>query len=311
MEIDADPPEEGDQRRPGGRFRLMPAGIALWEPLLVQPTGDGKNAFSFWQSAPAGPVRRTFSASLVGGLRITSVYPPVVDQTMTGEVKRSVTTPFSANSLMEGFGRRKTPEIPIRMNILRAPRAPERQTVMTEFDQHAINHMVVAINREMTPLGNKRHADADTMFMGGGYPTESEQSALGRFGFRKNWNIVFLSFDPANPTAGPIGIHTVVTDGRTQAHVLQRGRLWKKDRRSAAILLFPETRIAVRLNSKGRLVVGAMTSHYHDHGYDLALESVVALAKCKPGRVPVIGPIGSMVTVQDITTMQHALENAA
>ena len=180
----------------------------------------------------------------------------------------------------------------------------------TAFDQHAMNHMIVAINREMTPLGNKRHADADTMFVGGGYPTEGEQMALGRFGLSKNWNIVFLSFDPANPVAGPIGIHTVVTDGLTQSFVLQRGRLWKKDHRSAAILLFSESQIAVRLNSKGCLVVGAMASRYHDHGYDLALESVVARADRKPGRVPVVGPIGSMVTVQDITTMQHAFENA-
>ncbi|MDY7524580.1 hypothetical protein [Sphingomonas sp. 10B4] len=66
----------------------------------------------------------------------------------------------------------------------------------------------------------------------------------------KNWNIVFVSFDPADPGAGPTGFHTVVTDGLKQSCVLQRGRLWKKDRRSAAILLFPETQIAVRLNTK-------------------------------------------------------------
>lgn len=179
------------------------------------------------------------------------------------------------------------------------------------FDQFAMNHMIVAINREMTPLGNKRHADADTMFMAGGYPTESEQNALARFGFDKNWNIVFVSFDPAKPAAGPIGIHTVVTDGETQALVLQRGRLWKKDRRSAAILLFPEDQITARLNSKGCLVVGVMASKYHDHGYDLALESIVGAADRKPGRIPVMAPIGSMMTVQDITTMQHAFENAA
>lgn len=180
----------------------------------------------------------------------------------------------------------------------------------TAFDQHAINHMIVAINREMTPLGNKRHADADTMFVGGGYPSEAEQMALGRFGLNTNWNIVFLSFDLANPGTGPIGIHTVVTDGLTQSFVLQRGRLWKKDHRTAAILLFPESQTAVRLNSKGRLVIGAMAGQYHDHGYDLALDSVIARAERKPGRVPVVSPIGSMVTVQDITTMQHAFENA-
>lgn len=180
----------------------------------------------------------------------------------------------------------------------------------TDFDQHAMNHMIVAINREMTPLGKKRHADANTLFMGGGYPTEGEQNALARFGLSKNWNVVFVSFDPADPGAGPIGIHTVVTDGLTQSIVLQRGRLWKKDRRSAAILLFPESQIAVRLDSKGRLVVGAMASQHHDHGYDLALESIVAVAGRKPGRVPVVGPVGSLVTVQDITTMQHAFENA-
>lgn len=39
----------------------------------------------------------------------------------------------------------------------------------TAFDQHAMNHVIVAINCKMTPLGKKRHADANTMFMGGGY----------------------------------------------------------------------------------------------------------------------------------------------
>lgn len=182
---------------------------------------------------------------------------------------------------------------------------------MTDLpNQQAMNHMIVAINREMTPLSNKRHADANTMFMGGGYPTDYDQIALGRMGFDKNWNIVFISFDLTDPEAGPIGIHTVVTDGQTLAHVLQRGRLWKKDRHSAAILLFPESQIAVRLNTKGCLVLDAMSGQYHDHGYDLALESVVTVAKRKPGRVPVVGPIGSMMTVQDITTLQHAFENA-
>ena len=145
--------------------------------------------------------------------------------------------------------------------------------MITALDQHAMNHMIVAINREMMPFGTKRHTAADTLFMGGAYPTETEQNALGHFGFNKNWNLVFLSFDPIDPGAGPIGIHTVVTDGQTQSIILQRGRLWKKDRRSAALLLFEETEIAVRLNSKGRLIVGAMARQYHDHGYDLALES--------------------------------------
>ena len=181
----------------------------------------------------------------------------------------------------------------------------------TKFDHRGMNHMIVAIDREMTPSGKTPLSEADTMFMGGGYPTESEQTALARFGLNKNWNIVFISFDTADPSAGPIGIHTVVTDGLAQSIVLQRGRLWKKDRRSAAKLLFPESQIAVRLNSKGRLVVGAMADRHHDHGYDLALETVLAAAAREPGRLPVVSPIGSIVTVQDIGTIQHAFAQAA
>ena len=183
--------------------------------------------------------------------------------------------------------------------------------IMTNaFDQYAINHMIVAVNREMTPLGNKRHAEADTIFIGGGLPSEHDQNALAHFGLSKNYRIVFLSFDPAAPLAGPTGIHTVVTDGLTESIVLQRGRLWKRDRRSAAILLFPEAQIAARLSTKGRLLVGPMATQYHDHGYDLALESIIALAGRQPGCMPVVSSIGSMLTVLDIQTMQHAFENA-
>ena len=178
------------------------------------------------------------------------------------------------------------------------------------FDQHSINHMIVAINREMIPLGNKRHADADTIFMGGSPPTDADQKALAQFGLNKNYKVVFLSFDPKNVNAGPVGIHAVITDGVTEAAVLQNGRLWKKDRRSAAILLFPEFRAALRLNLKGQLIINDMADQYHDHGYDLALAAISDRAGRRPGRTPVVSTIGSMVTVLDMQTMANSFANA-
>jgi hypothetical protein len=179
----------------------------------------------------------------------------------------------------------------------------------SQFDQHAINHMVAAIKREMTPRGG-RETEMDTLFFGGAMPTEAEQDELGKFGFRKNYKVLYASFDLADVARGPIAFHVVVTDGLTQSIVLQDGRYWKRDRRSQAVLLFPGTRALIRLSSKGRLVLREMSGRYHDHGYDLARDAVLAQAGRKPGHVPVVSPIGSLVTVLDIRSLSKTFEMA-
>lgn len=179
------------------------------------------------------------------------------------------------------------------------------------FDQHEMNHMIVAISREMTPVAGKRHSDADTLFIGGAQPSEAQEHQLAMFGQNKNYKIIFPSFDLGNLTDGPIGIHAVVTDGLADTVVLRNGRLWKRDRRSTAILLFPDLGIALKLSSKGRLIVRGMAGQYHDQGYDLAREAVLARAGGKPGHAPVVSAIGSMVTVFDIRTMADTFAAAA
>ena len=178
------------------------------------------------------------------------------------------------------------------------------------FDQHGINHATVAISREMTPQGGKRHADADTLFFGGSRPTPAEQTELVNFGLRKNYKLVFASFDPANPQAGPLAFDVVVTDGLDQSIGLTGGRLWKRDRRSPAILVFGELNAIIKMSAKGRLIVREMTGRYHDQGYDYALEAVLARAARKPGHVPVVAPIGTLVTVLDVKTMAATFEAA-
>ena len=168
------------------------------------------------------------------------------------------------------------------------------------FDQHAINDMTVAVALEMTPQCAKRHQNSDTLFMGGAKPTEADQRELASFGLSKNYRIVFPSFDPLNVEAGPTAFHVVVTDGLEEAFTLSEGRLWKRDRRSAAILLFPKLGILVKLSSKRSLVARVMDGRYHDHGYDLAQEAVTARAARKPGHVPVVAPVGGLMTVLDV-----------
>lgn len=179
------------------------------------------------------------------------------------------------------------------------------------FDQHGINHMITAISREMTPKGRRSSADVDTLFMGGLLPSEADETALGHFGLRKNYKIIFASFDPANVTGGPVEFHAVITDGLTQAMTLSKGGLWKRDPRSAAILLFPDVEAIVKISSKGRSVFRDMSGRYHDHGFDLARQAVIARAAGEPGKVPVVSSIGTMLTVVDIETVAHCFAVAA
>lgn len=170
----------------------------------------------------------------------------------------------------------------------------------TIFDTHAINHATVALAREMTPRGGSRHPETDTLFMGGPAPTDADQDALARFGMSKNYKVVFASFDPADPTGGPLNFHAIVTDGLTQSIALAGGRLWKRDRASPAVLLFPGVNGLLRINSKGRLVVREMKGPYFDHGYELARKALAARTARRPGHAPVVAPIGALTTVLDM-----------
>lgn len=179
------------------------------------------------------------------------------------------------------------------------------------FDQLGINEMTVAIGHEMTPDAGRRHALADTLFIGGTLPSAAGQNDLANFGLSKNWKVIFPSFDPAAPKAGPVGFHAVITDGLTQSIVLQDGRLWKRDRRSPAILLFPSTGAKLRINAKGRLVVSKMAEWYPELGYDFALQAVLARAARKPGNIPVVSTIGGIMAVIDMQSMQSMFAAAA
>lgn len=178
-----------------------------------------------------------------------------------------------------------------------------------QLDHHATNHMTAAIDREMSPAGRRR-PDADTIFMGITPPSDADQNALARFGLDKNYKMILPSFDAADPARGPVDFHAVVTDGLTESIILAGGRLWKRDRRSPSVLLFPDAGIVVRVNSKGRLVVRGMTGRFHDHGYELAREAVLARAARKPGRAPVVSWIGTQVAVLDIVALRDTFANA-
>lgn len=95
----------------------------------------------------------------------------------------------------------------------------------------------------------------------------------------------------------------MITDGIAETIILFDGRLWKRDRSCPAILLFPGTRVVVRLSAKGRMTVREMRGQYSDHGYELALEAVLARAARQPGTAPVVSPIGGLLTVLDMKTM--------
>ena len=178
------------------------------------------------------------------------------------------------------------------------------------FDTESINHMVTAISHEMCKPGSKPSPQADTLFIGGPLPSDDEQTALAKFGLSKNWKVVYPAFDPADAMRGPVTFHVVVTDGLTESLVVQHGRLWKRDRKTPAILVFADAGLIIKVNSKGRLFVRAMTDRHHDHGYDLALKAVTERAGRQRGGVAVMTSIGMLPTVTDITTMNLMFASA-
>lgn len=179
------------------------------------------------------------------------------------------------------------------------------------FDQFAINHMTTAIGIEMSTSGRGPHPESDTLFIGGTPPSDADEIALGRFGHSKNYKIVYPSFAMDDIASGPVAFHVVVTDGVTECFVLQNGRLWKRDRRSPAVLIFAAIGATISLSAKGQLAVRQTRGITHEHGFEFAREAVAARAASKPGRVPVISPIGGLITVLDMQAFAETFDKAA
>lgn len=179
-----------------------------------------------------------------------------------------------------------------------------------QFDPQAVNHVTVAIHCEMSPSG-RPHPDSDTLFMGGTLPTTADEDALGRFACDKNYKIVYPSFDAGQGTTLPTTFHVAATDGIAQTIVLSGGRLWKRNDRSAAVLVFSDTRLMVSLNAKGRLKVARMPGIVGERGFDIALAALAARAAMKLGGVPVVSPVGGLMTVLDMKALSDTFAKAA
>jgi hypothetical protein len=180
-----------------------------------------------------------------------------------------------------------------------------------DFDKKYINDMIVAVNSAMLPYGTMNRDKLDTLFLGGGTDlSEHDQRSLADYGLNKNYKMIFSSFDLTNVQAGPLSFYAVITDGLAESVTLSGGRLWKRDRRTPASLLFPHTRVKLSINSKNKLVLREMGSLYHDHGYELARETVIARAKRPASNSPVLFSINGLRSVMDLRTMQATYANA-
>lgn len=178
-----------------------------------------------------------------------------------------------------------------------------RETGIAGLDQYAVNNMICALQLEMGSSPSEPGRDHDALFMGGSDVNAADEDALGSFAVDKNWHILLASFDPADPTAGPVDFRAVITDGLTKSVIMAGGRLWKKDRRSNTVILFPKARSVLKLTTKGRLVVGPISGRRHDHGYELARMSLASHAAKCPGGVPLVAPVGGLLTIMDARTL--------
>ncbi|TCQ06308.1 hypothetical protein C8J40_10596 [Sphingomonas sp. PP-CC-3A-396] len=178
------------------------------------------------------------------------------------------------------------------------------------FDSQGINDVTVAVCQEMTSRSRRRNCDVDTVFLGGPPPSHADEVELAKFGRSKNYRMIFVSFDPSKPHDGPCGFHAVLTDGLTQALAIGDGRLWKRDSRSPAVLLFPALRAMLKLDSEGCLIFHDMAGDYPESGFDLARTAVLARAARNPGTAPLVSPIGALMTVLDVDTMSAVLAQA-
>ncbi|MGP7795645.1 hypothetical protein [Sphingomonas sp. CLY1604] len=179
-----------------------------------------------------------------------------------------------------------------------------------QLDIHAVNHVTVAINREMSPLG-RPHPDTDTLFMGGTPPTKADEDALGRFACSRNYKIVYPAFDATSEKMLPTTVDVVVTDGLARTILLRGGRLWKRAKRDAAVLMFADTRLTVSLDAKGRLKISRMPIRIDERGYETALAAVAARATTELGGAPVVSRIGGLITVLDANALLDTFAKAA
>jgi len=178
------------------------------------------------------------------------------------------------------------------------------------FDSKGINDMICALQLEMGSTPGEQQRETNVLFMGGPDLTDDDQKELGQNAVNQNWSALFSSFDVTNPTAGPLDIFAAVTDGRISTTV-GGGRLWKRDRKSRIVVLFPALQMKLKLTLKGRLFVGEMRGQYHDHGYELARGALLERASTSPGHSPVLSTIGQFPTIMDVRTLAMAFEMAA
>lgn len=179
-----------------------------------------------------------------------------------------------------------------------------------QLDPQAVNDVTVAVHCEMSPSG-RPHPDGDTLFMGGTLPTTADEEALGWFACDKNYKIVYPSFGAGHGTTLPTTFHVAATDGVAQTIVLSGGRLWKRTERSTAVLMFRDTRLMVSMNAKGRLKVTRMPGVVGERGFEIALTALAARAAMKPGGVPVVSPVGGLMTVLDMKALSETFAKAA
>ena len=142
------------------------------------------------------------------------------------------------------------------------------------IDTATVSDMVAALTREMMPNRAPRHAGTDTLFLGGWDVSDDDRGRMARFGRDKNYNVVFVSFGE-NASEGLVDYDVVVTDGIGDAVVLADGRLWKRDERRAAVLLFRSVGALIKLSTK--------MSKRPRRNHSPAFKAKVALAAVKGG----------------------------
>ena len=174
------------------------------------------------------------------------------------------------------------------------------------FDSDGINHVVCAMQLEMGTTPGHAGRNPNVLFLGG--PQVTDVDALCEFSLSKNWSLFFASVDVADPAAGLMDVRAVVTDGVTQAATIAGGRLWKRDKNSPSVLLFPNVGALAKVTSKGRILIREMTGTYGDEGYELARAALAARCATRPGQMPVVGPVGVMPSVLDVRTLKLMFE---
>ncbi len=179
-----------------------------------------------------------------------------------------------------------------------------------QLDFHAINHMMVAINCEMSPSG-RPHPDSDTLFMGGTPPSIADVDDIGRYACAKNYKVVYLPFHETPVSDLRSTFHVAVTDGIAQTIMLSGGRLWKRNARSPAVLMFSDNRLMVSLSAKGLLRATRMPANVEEQGYETALRAVMERAAEVPGGIPVVAPLGRLLTALDLKSFSDTFAKAA